>query len=270
MSRFRSIAPVVGLVLVIAGCSPATTSAVARERARHPAPRRPRRPPRQPASPSAAAGRRRRRRRQAFKGVNVNLLTFNGPQVAEPLQRRAPDFEALTGAHVNVDRRRLPDDLRQGAARRVDQDQQLRRLRLRPAVAGRLRRPGLPARPDRQGQRRHQPQLAGHRPVLPRLQRDLQRQGLHDPARRRLPHGLLPQRPADQGRPQAAGDLGRLPDDREEVPGPGPQRRRPARLRLVHRQEEGRPELLVDHLDRGRPAPEPRARTRAPSSTPRT
>jgi multiple sugar transport system substrate-binding protein len=38
----------------------------------------------------------------AFDGINVNLLTFNGPQVAEPLQRRAPDFEALTGAHVNV------------------------------------------------------------------------------------------------------------------------------------------------------------------------
>ena len=37
-----------------------------------------------------------------FKGVNVNILTFNGPQVAEPLQRRAPDFERLTGAHVNV------------------------------------------------------------------------------------------------------------------------------------------------------------------------
>ncbi len=37
-----------------------------------------------------------------FEGVNVNLLTFNGPQIAEPLQRRAPDFEALTGAHVNV------------------------------------------------------------------------------------------------------------------------------------------------------------------------
>jgi len=38
----------------------------------------------------------------AFDGINVNLLTFNGPQVAEPLQRRAPDFEALTGAHINV------------------------------------------------------------------------------------------------------------------------------------------------------------------------
>ena len=30
------------------------------------------------------------------------LLTFNGPQVAEPLQRRAPDWEKLTGGHVNV------------------------------------------------------------------------------------------------------------------------------------------------------------------------
>lgn len=37
-----------------------------------------------------------------FAGVNINVLTLNGPQVAEPLQRRAPDFEALTGAHVNV------------------------------------------------------------------------------------------------------------------------------------------------------------------------
>jgi multiple sugar transport system substrate-binding protein len=37
-----------------------------------------------------------------FSGVEVNLLTFNGPQVAEPLQRRAPDFEKLTGAKINV------------------------------------------------------------------------------------------------------------------------------------------------------------------------
>ena len=37
-----------------------------------------------------------------FKGINVNILTFNGPQVAEPLQRRAPDWEQLTGGHVNV------------------------------------------------------------------------------------------------------------------------------------------------------------------------
>jgi len=34
--------------------------------------------------------------------VNINILTFNGPQVAEPLQRRAPDWQQLTGGHVNV------------------------------------------------------------------------------------------------------------------------------------------------------------------------
>jgi multiple sugar transport system substrate-binding protein len=37
-----------------------------------------------------------------FTGINVNILTFNGPQVAEPLQRRAPDWACLTGGHVNV------------------------------------------------------------------------------------------------------------------------------------------------------------------------
>ena len=37
-----------------------------------------------------------------YDGVEVNLITFTGPQIAEPLQRRAPDFQALTGAKVNV------------------------------------------------------------------------------------------------------------------------------------------------------------------------
>jgi multiple sugar transport system substrate-binding protein len=37
-----------------------------------------------------------------FEGVTVSLLTFTGPQIAEPLQRRAPDFEKLTGAKVDV------------------------------------------------------------------------------------------------------------------------------------------------------------------------
>jgi multiple sugar transport system substrate-binding protein len=37
-----------------------------------------------------------------FEGVTVNMLTFVGPQVAEPLQRRGPDFTALTGATINV------------------------------------------------------------------------------------------------------------------------------------------------------------------------
>jgi multiple sugar transport system substrate-binding protein len=37
-----------------------------------------------------------------FEGITVNLLTFVGPQVAEPLQRRGPDFTELTGATINV------------------------------------------------------------------------------------------------------------------------------------------------------------------------
>ena len=37
-----------------------------------------------------------------FAGVEINILTFVGPQVAEPLQRRGPDFTKLTGAKVNV------------------------------------------------------------------------------------------------------------------------------------------------------------------------
>ncbi len=37
-----------------------------------------------------------------YEGVEVNILTFTGPQIAEPLQRRAPDFAALTGAQINV------------------------------------------------------------------------------------------------------------------------------------------------------------------------
>ncbi len=37
-----------------------------------------------------------------FEGVEVDIITFTGPQIAEPLQRRAPDFEELTGAQINV------------------------------------------------------------------------------------------------------------------------------------------------------------------------
>jgi multiple sugar transport system substrate-binding protein len=44
--------------------------------------------------PAAAAG--------EFDGVTVNILTQTGPAIAEPMQRRAPEFEKLTGAKVNV------------------------------------------------------------------------------------------------------------------------------------------------------------------------
>jgi multiple sugar transport system substrate-binding protein len=44
--------------------------------------------------PAAAQGK--------YDGVTVNVVTFTGPQIAEPLQRRAPDFQKLTGAKINV------------------------------------------------------------------------------------------------------------------------------------------------------------------------
>jgi multiple sugar transport system substrate-binding protein len=47
-----------------------------------------------PASPTATP--------LSFQGVTVRAVTFTGPQIAEPLQRRAPDFEKLTGAKVEV------------------------------------------------------------------------------------------------------------------------------------------------------------------------
>src|SRR5690349_25007426 len=37
-----------------------------------------------------------------YDGVTIDILTFVGPQVAEPLQRRGPDFTELTGATVNI------------------------------------------------------------------------------------------------------------------------------------------------------------------------
>jgi multiple sugar transport system substrate-binding protein len=37
-----------------------------------------------------------------FEGVTVNILSFAGPQVTEPLLRRGPDFEELTGAQIEV------------------------------------------------------------------------------------------------------------------------------------------------------------------------
>lgn len=37
-----------------------------------------------------------------FEGVTVNILSFDGPQVTEPLLRRGPDFEAMTGANLEI------------------------------------------------------------------------------------------------------------------------------------------------------------------------
>ncbi len=40
--------------------------------------------------------------KKPYEGVTVNVLTFTGPQIAEPLQRRGPEFTHSTGAAINV------------------------------------------------------------------------------------------------------------------------------------------------------------------------
>jgi multiple sugar transport system substrate-binding protein len=87
VSRFRLVAAAIIPILVVTACSTAAPSSPPSQAATEA-------PATAAASASAAAA--------DFTGVTVNLLTFNGPQVAEPLQRRAPDFEKLTGAKVNV------------------------------------------------------------------------------------------------------------------------------------------------------------------------
>jgi multiple sugar transport system substrate-binding protein len=37
-----------------------------------------------------------------YEGITVNLITFSGPQVGYGVKKRAPEFEALTGATINV------------------------------------------------------------------------------------------------------------------------------------------------------------------------
>src|SRR5437899_12848876 len=39
---------------------------------------------------------------QSFSGTTIRVVTFTGPQIAEPLQRRAPDFAKATGAKVQI------------------------------------------------------------------------------------------------------------------------------------------------------------------------
>ena len=88
MSRYRLIAAAIIPIFVLSACNtatPAASSAAPTTAASAPA-----------SEPAASAA------GQDFTGVEVNILTFTGPQIAEPLQRHAPEFAAKTGAKINV------------------------------------------------------------------------------------------------------------------------------------------------------------------------
>ena len=94
VSRFRLVVSAISVILIIAACNPSASPSPAGSApaASEPAASA---PPAGSSSPAAGGER--------FDGVSVHLLTFDGPQIAEALKRRAPDFQALTGATINVD-----------------------------------------------------------------------------------------------------------------------------------------------------------------------
>ena len=101
-SRYRTIAAAIIPMLVLGACnssaSPSPSTAAPSVAAASASTAVASAPASVAASPSAVAASPGTK----FAGTSVNILTFNGPQVAEPLQRRAPDWQQLTGGHVNV------------------------------------------------------------------------------------------------------------------------------------------------------------------------
>ena len=206
-----------------------------------------------------------------YEGVTVNIVTFTGPQIAEPLQRRAPDFEKLTGAKVQVITVPFSDLYNKLLTDFATGTNSYDAAVFAPQWMGDFIEPGYLEDADRPGQGRHGAEVGRHRALLPRLQRQLQGQGLHHPARWRLPDGLLPDRSAEGGRPGAAQDLGRL------------SRRSPRHFNGKDLNGDGKADygsciakkrnaqsLLVHHLDRRQLPADRRAPPRAPSSTPQT
>ena len=89
-SAFGALARFAAVALVVGACQGATSPSPSTA---PPASTGASTPAGSPATSAAA---------QNFSGTTVNILTFTGPQIAEPLQRRAPDFAKLTGAKINV------------------------------------------------------------------------------------------------------------------------------------------------------------------------
>jgi multiple sugar transport system substrate-binding protein len=99
VSRYRLVAAAIIPILVLSACNSSASPSPSTPAATVPAAST---PPASVAAGSPSAPPVAASPGTKFAGANVNILTFNGPQVAEPLQRRAPDWAQLTGGHVNV------------------------------------------------------------------------------------------------------------------------------------------------------------------------
>ena len=185
-----------------------------------------------------------------FAGVTVNVITQTGA-IQEPLQRRAPEFEALTGAKINVIAvpfsdlyQKILTDWASGT-NSVDAAVFAPQWMVDYIAGGYLE--DLTPRIEADKDIKQDDVGAFFRD----FSAEVRRQDLHDHARWRLPHDVLPQGRAGRRRPEGADDVGRISRGRQGRARPGHERRRHAGLRLLHRQEAQRPELLVRHR-RGR------------------
>ena len=134
-----------------------------------------------------------------FDGVTVNLMTQTGA-IQEPLQRRAPDFEKLTGAKINIIAVPFSDLYQKvltdwaSGTNSVDAAVFAPQWMVDYVSGGFLEELGPRIAKDKNDR------VGPHRPILPQFLGDLQRQDLSGPARWRLPHALLShRRPGETG-----------------------------------------------------------------------
>ncbi len=80
LKKFASLAALGAIVLAACAAPPAAAPAQPAQPAEQ-----------QPAEPG-----------KKFAGITVNAITFSGPQIAEPMQRRGKEFSEMTGATINV------------------------------------------------------------------------------------------------------------------------------------------------------------------------
>lgn len=83
MNRLLTLIAVPAMVLAACAAPPAAQPAAPAQ-------------PAEPAAPAAPAADKK------FAGITINAITFSGPQIAEPMQRRGKEFSEATGATVNV------------------------------------------------------------------------------------------------------------------------------------------------------------------------
>ena len=181
-------------------------------------------------------------------GEHRHLHRAADRRAAAAARARLREADRRQGA---VDHRAVLGPLQQAADRFRHRHQQLRRRGVRAAVDGRLHRARLPRGADRPGQGRHgaasgttsRPSSATSAPATrarstPSRSMATSRWSTTGPTCSRRPVC---------SRPRPGTTISQIAQTLQRQ---GPERRRQARLRLVHRQEAQRPVLLVHHLGR--------------------